>query len=127
MSSPAIGVSPEVTLGEAHAKLRAHHIQHLCVLRDGALVGILSERDLLRAMPSALSSSEAEYAAALETVRVEQVMSRIVTSVGPEFALSDAIGKLTSSRFHALPVVDAGRVVGMLTVTDCLTLLNRRD
>lgn len=127
MSSPAICIGPEISLGEAHETMRAHRIQHLCVLRDGRLVGILSERDLLRATPSALTSGKAEYEAALESVRVDQVMSRIISSVGPELALSDAIGKLTSSRFHALPVVDDGRVVGMLTVTDCLMLLNRGD
>lgn len=126
MSSPAIEIAADAPLRDAFTLMRAHHIQHLCVVRQGKLVGILSEQDLHRAMPSPLNGSEADYRTVLESVHVDEVMSRTVLSVGPELALSDAMSKLTAHRLHALPVVERGQLVGILTGTDCLTTLTRQ-
>ena len=125
MSSPVIEVAADAPLYEAFTLLRANHIQHLCVTRGGELVGIVSEHDLQRALPSAISSNETEYQEVLLRVRVEDVMRRGVVSVGPELALSDAISKLLANHVHALPVVHERQLVGILTGTDCLKTLNR--
>lgn len=124
MSAPAIEIAAEAPIQDAFTSMRAHHVQHLCVVRRGELVGIVSEQDLHRAMPSALSSTQAQYEHTLDAVRVERIMSPHVLSITPDSTLSGAMTLLTSTQIHALPVLERGHLVGILTGTDCLRALN---
>jgi acetoin utilization protein AcuB len=102
------------SLGTAHALMRLHAIRHLPVLRDDMLVGMLSERDIL------------EYRANLEgaddwtRVAVSGAMDRSPQTAGPDDSVTEVTGRLATSKLDALPVVELGRLVGIVTVTDIL-------
>jgi acetoin utilization protein AcuB len=108
-------IAPQQTLADAHALMRDHRIRHLPVLRDGRVVGIVSQRDLmvLETLPDV---NPAEVA-------VEDAMSRDVFAVAPRTPLAKVATEMADRRFGCAVVVDGDRVIGMFTVTDaCLAL-----
>jgi acetoin utilization protein AcuB len=121
MSTDVVSVTPEDSLAHALRLTREHHIRHLPVVRNGALEGILSDRDIRTAMPSAVTVADAERAAFLERTPVGEVMTRDVITAGPLDTIEDAARELCRHRIGALPVVDAhGRLLGIVTETDAL-------
>jgi acetoin utilization protein AcuB len=122
MNSDVIAVSPDDTLSRALKLTRSHRIRHLpVVLENGELAGILSDRDIRLAMPSPLTTPDAERADYLERTPVAGVMSREVVTAGAGEPIEDAAKLLFQHRIGALPVVDAAfRLEGILTETDIL-------
>jgi acetoin utilization protein AcuB len=106
--------------------LAVEHIRHLPVVDDGALVGIVSDRDL-RAWRQALldeaGGEENPLAQAALDAPVSKLMTYDVTTVGPETPVRDAVAELLRDRVGALPVVDDGEVVGIVSTIDLLELL----
>jgi CBS domain-containing protein len=102
------------TLGEAQQLMQTHGIRHLPVVHDGRLVGILSERDLL------------EYRANLglserwQDIGVSGVMTRSPRTTAPDDSVTEVAGRLAMTKIGALPVVERGFVLGIVTVTDVL-------
>jgi acetoin utilization protein AcuB len=92
------------------------------VLRDGALVGILTHRDILRA-PGLLAPA-LEYAAdtraALRALRVEEAMSSPVITIRADASAKEAAERLLEHRVGCLPVMEGGRLVGIVTTSDLL-------
>lgn len=106
---------------EAMQRLREGGFRRLPVLRDGALVGIVTDRDLKEATPSkatTLSIYELNYL--LSKLLVKDVMVRTVITVGSDDPIERAALLMEEHRVSGLPVVDAGRLVGILTITDLL-------
>jgi acetoin utilization protein AcuB len=102
------------SLGTAHQRMQQHAIRHLPVLRKGILVGMLSERDIL--------DFRANLAAADDWTRVavSGVMTRSPQTAGPDDSITEVAGRLATSKLDALPVVELGRLVGIITVSDVL-------
>ena len=113
-------LTPETRLVDALLTMRSRSIRHLLVVNDGKLVGLLSERDIFRYAPSVRYCSEEEYNRVFEHTPVGEVMISDVTTVTPETTMTEAVGLLHANKFGCLPVVEEGRVVGILTVTDVL-------
>jgi len=119
MSSPPIVVSPTTPVAEAMKLIRERHIRRLPVLDDGRLVGIVSERDLLRALPSpATILSVWEVPALLERLRVGEVMTHNAIVVHENTPIQEAAQLMVDRKIGGLPVVDDGHVVGVITETD---------
>ncbi|NJD26673.1 MAG: CBS domain-containing protein [Chloroflexi bacterium] len=119
MSQPAIVVSPSTPVATAMKLIRQRHIRRLPVVDDGVLVGIVSERDLLRAMPSpATSLTVWEIPELLERLHVHEVMTRQVVVVQPDTPIKEAAQLMVDHKIGGLPVVEDGRVVGVITETD---------
>jgi acetoin utilization protein AcuB len=120
MSQPAITVAPGTPISEALRTMRTRGIRRLPVLdASDRLVGIVSDRDLLHAEPSpATSLSIWEIAYLLGRITVETVMTRDVLTVGPATPVEDAAQLMVDRKIGGLPVVDGGRVVGVITETD---------
>ncbi len=102
--------------------MRLGRIRHLPVVSRGALVGILSQRDLFRAAVSSVlqmqRSAERDW---LQAIPVEAVMTTQVFSVGPATHVRTAVGIMLEKRIGCLPVVDEdGRLAGLLSESDCL-------
>lgn len=126
MSQPAITVDPSMFLLDAALMLRAGSIRHLLVVKDGRLVGLLTDRDVQRCAPSRLVPiSEEGYNAVFEGTTVDRVMTRDPLSVSPDMPLAAAIGMMQQSRFGCLAVVDNELVVGILTRGDLVDALQR--
>lgn len=105
------------------SKLAEADIRHLPIVEDGALVGIVSDRDLKEVVPSALDASERPHESARILARpISEIMSSDVVSVGPEDDLVDAIDLMIEHRIGAVPVVDDGsdELVGIVSYVDAL-------
>ncbi|MEX2570790.1 MAG: CBS and ACT domain-containing protein [Gemmatimonadota bacterium] len=122
MQSEVITVTPDDTLATALALTRKHRIRHLPVVRSsGGLAGLLSDRDIRLAMPSPLTTPDADRTDFLERTSVAEVMTREVISVSPEETIEEAARLLYQHRIGSVPVIDAGeRLRGILTETDLL-------
>jgi acetoin utilization protein AcuB len=119
MSRPVISVSPDSPINDVLAMLKKEHIRRVPVIKDGKLVGIVSERDLLNASPSpvtTLSVWELNYL--ISKVKIKNVMSRKVITVNRDTPIEEAARIMADKKIGGLPVVDGDRVVGMITETD---------
>lgn len=113
MVTDPVTVGPAETARRAYKLMRDHRFRHLPVLEDGRLVGILSDRDL---RPVLLSPG-------LARARVAELMSEDLTTIGPDAAVEDAASLLVVKKIGCLPVLAAGRLVGIVTETDLLAVL----
>ena len=105
-----ITIRPEQTIREALDLFIRHNIGALVVLDDaGQLIGILSERDILRAAPM----NEAIF-----SQPVRGVMSRDIITAVPQDDLISVANTMTEMRIRHLPVVDQGRLVGIVSIGD---------
>jgi len=105
-------VTATTTVTGAAQLMRSSGVRHLPVLHAGELVGIVSDRDLLGA-----------HDEAAQLQRVSTVMSSPVNTVDADQPLADAVRTILSRRISALPVLEDGRLAGILTTTDCLLAL----
>ena len=124
MSRPVISVSPEEPINEVLAMFRTEHIRRAPVMKEGKLVGIVSERDLLNASPSAattLSVWELNYL--ISKVKVRDVMSKKVITVDRDTPIEEAARIMADKKIGGLPVISEGKVVGMITETDLFKVL----
>ena len=124
MQTKLITASPQTTLPDALKLVAQRRVRHLPVVdSDGALAGIVSDRDLKQAMASPATSLEAhELLFLLDRLRVEQIMTRTVITIGPMSPVEEAARLMVQEKIGALPVMDGGELVGILTETDVLEL-----
>jgi acetoin utilization protein AcuB len=126
MQTKLFTVTPETTLPEALRLTAQRGVRHLLVLDRERLVGILSDRDLKRAMASSATSLEVhELNYLLERLQVREFMTGAVITIGPMFPIEDAARLMVLEKIGALPVTDGERLVGLVTETDVLRLFVR--
>lgn len=105
--------------------MRERRVRRLPVMdASGAVVGIVSDKDLLHAAPSpatSLSVYELHYLLAKLTIR--QVMSSPVISITPDTPVEEAARVMTDSKIGGLPVMEGGTLVGIITETDIFKIL----
>lgn len=119
MSHPVISVAPEMPIHDALAMFKKAHIRRAPVMKDGKLVGIASQRDLLNASPSPVTSlSVWEMNYLISKVTVKQVMSKKVKTIDFDTPIEEASRIMADSKIGGMPVVRSGQVVGMITETD---------
>jgi CBS domain-containing protein len=114
MTSAAVIDQSDDTLAEAARKMWKQQTGSLLVMEGDDLVGILTERDILRAVASG---------AKLEEVRISEVMTKDVLTVGPQASLREAAKIMSDRWIRHLPVVDGGTVVGVLSQRDLAGVL----
>jgi CBS domain-containing protein len=104
-------IVPDKTLGDAASLLSQHKIGALVVTgADRRVIGILSERDIVKAV-------SAGGAAALEE-KIAARMTREVVTCGPHDTMAELMGRMTAGRFRHVPVVENGRLVGIISIGD---------
>jgi len=120
MSTPAITVHPETSIEDALNLMKAERVRRLPVVNNsGKLVGIASERELNKAIPSiATTLSKFEIKAAVKNLKVKEFMSTDVTTVTENTPLEEAARIMADERISGLPVVRGNEVVGVITETD---------
>jgi acetoin utilization protein AcuB len=121
MSRDVVCVSPDTALMEIRRLLHERGFHHLIVREDGELVGVISDRDVLRALSPFLDT----YSESARDVRsLERPASAIMrndpVTVEPDTSVSDAASALLTHSISCLPVVDGSDLVGIVTTKDLL-------
>jgi len=99
-------------------------LRHLPVLKDEILVGVVTERDVKRFAPGRMSGvSSGKYNEIMESTPLSKVMTRDPMTLNPGQDVADAAEALSTKRFGCLPVVDDGKLVGIITTSDLLRLM----
>jgi acetoin utilization protein AcuB len=133
MSRHPITVTADVHIDEALKVMRDNKVRRLPVVdKDGQLVGIISEMDLLYASPSpATSLSVYEIHYLMARITVQDVMTKKVISIEEDTPLEEAARIMVDNKIGGLPVVRNGTLVGIITETDLfkifLELLGARE
>ena len=135
MSKDPFTVDPEAPLGTAMDVMRSKELRHLPVVDEaGQLIGIITDRDLRQAC---FAPVVAEYLSAraqrgarqmgqtLEDLRVRDFMTWVVVTVHPNASLAHAALIMSERRVGSLPVIENGKLVGMLTERDMLQALSK--
>ena len=121
MSAVPVVVRPEEALRKVYRLMSEHRIRHVPVVSADGLVGVISDRDVREALPSPTDPAGAtEFAAAMDRITAWEVMSEQVITVTPRTPLSEAAQLLAHRKIGCLPVMEAGRLVGIVTETDML-------
>jgi CBS domain-containing protein len=115
MTAAAVTDSPEDTVTEASAKMRNEQTGSLLVMEGERLIGIVTERDVLRTVGAGRDPKQ---------VSLREVMTTSVVTIGPETGLKDAAEIMFQKWFRHLPVVtEQGEVVGIISLRDLLALV----
>jgi len=112
MKTDLCSVDPETTIGEAATLMGSHHIGSVVVLDGARLVGILTERDIVRAMSN---THDAPGRPVIEW------MSKDPRTVPPDTAVRDALRTMVDAGFRHLPICDGATLVGMVSIRDVAT------
>ena len=136
MTAAVVDVQPETWLYDAVSLMLAQRVSGLPVVdRDGRLVGVLSEGDLLRRVELGTAKADHWYAhvfepggtaaayAATHTRRVGDVMSRNPVTATRDMPLADAVALMERHRVKRLPVLDDGQLVGIVSRSDFMRAL----
>jgi acetoin utilization protein AcuB len=121
MTKSVLTIKPRDTLRHARELLVKHRLNQLPVMVNDKLVGIVTDRDIRDAYPSSLRLFHGkdidEWG---DAHTVEEVMTYNVITISPQTSLREAAQRLRKQRFGALPVVEGGKLVGIITRSDLL-------
>lgn len=118
-----VTIGPEDSIDEAIALLDANHFRHLPVVDKGRILGMVSDRDLLRAvgmLPSQQRVASREGPARVGATRIKQVMSTPVTTIAADALADEGAALMLNKNIRALPLVYRDRLAGIVTQTDFL-------
>ncbi|HYX70870.1 MAG TPA: CBS domain-containing protein [Terriglobales bacterium] len=126
MTTKVTTLSDDARLLDAALLIRRTGKRHVPIVDgEGKVVGIISDRDVSRMAPSMLAKmTPEEYNAVFESTPITVAMTRNPIVVSPETPIKEAVAILYSKKIGALLAVESGKLVGILTVSDMLGLLN---
>ena len=130
MKSPVVTADPRDTLADVRALSQRRQIRHVPVVDDGKLVGIVTDRTLREVSTHpAVYNLLLDLLASLDRGTVEQIMVRgeEVVTVPPDISVKGAARLMRERQVGCLPVVQEGRLVGIVTTSDLLAVLSERD
>ena len=124
MTQPVITVHEDCPAVLAFRKMLENQIRRLPVVdEDGALVGIVADRDLRGLALAAMNDNPEKHRPTEGDSLVKHRMSTDVRTVRPDDDVRSAALLMLSHRFTGLPVMDGGKLVGIITVTDLMEIL----
>ncbi|HEX2854263.1 MAG TPA: CBS domain-containing protein [Opitutaceae bacterium] len=103
-------VTPTMTIADAVAEMNRHHIGCVVVIESGRIVGVFTERDVLRRVVG--DGLDAKI------MRVADVMTSSVITITPEASVEDTMVIFAEKRCRHLPVIENGRLVGLISIGD---------
>ncbi|TLF42638.1 CBS domain-containing protein [Maribacter aurantiacus] len=125
MTKKIITLNSNDQLETAERLFKEHHIRHIPVVEGDAIIGMLSLTDLLR-----ISFADGAYEedSDVETIvynmfTISQVMAKNLKSISSNTTIKEVAEILANKEFHALPVVDDEKLVGIVTTTDLIKYL----
>jgi CBS domain-containing protein len=125
MTKKVVTLNTKDDLVTAEKLFKKYRIRHIPVVSGNETIGILSYTDLMRiSFADAIDEHEQEVDTMVYNMfSVEQVMAKNVNSVSSDTTIQETAKFLAEREFHALPVVDDGKLVGIVTTTDLIRYL----
>jgi CBS domain-containing protein len=126
MTATPVTITTHTSLAEAHRLMKQKKVRRLPVVDDGRLVGIVALSDVLEAEPSGattLSIYEMNYL--LAELKIDKIMKRSVITVSPAATIRDAASIMLEHKIGGLPVVENGKLVGIITESDIFRMIVR--
>ena len=121
MTANPFTIDSGATVPDAIEMMQTHGITKLPVLRDGELCGVVSQSDINRALPSdATSLSFGEVAYLLSKLKIYKIMKKDPPTISADAMLEEAAIVMRDSKVEILPVMDEGKVTGVITESDVL-------
>jgi CBS-domain-containing membrane protein len=110
MTKEIIMIDSTDTALEAAKRMTEKGISSLFVVKDGVPVGIVTERDFIKK----ICAKDLPMA----KVTVSEIMSKILTTADPDTPIEVAVQRMVNHKIRRLPIIDSGKIVGIITVTD---------
>jgi acetoin utilization protein AcuB len=124
MSHPVITVQPNTPITKVHELMTHEKIQQTPVVKNGKLVGIISEKDILKAYPSPVTSLAVwEITSLLEKITVKDIMVAKVLTVAEDTPIEDAARMMVDNQISSLPVMRNKELVGIITKSDLFRIM----
>lgn len=121
MTRKLITVAPHTTVQELQPLFKKHRLHHLLVVENHKLLGIVSDRDVLRNISPFAHTSAADKKDVFTLSRkAEQIMNKNIVSVGPQTGIREACAMLLDNGVSLLPVIDSSGLIGVLSWKDIL-------
>ncbi len=128
MSKELIVVSPTERLVHARRQMIEAHVGRLPVVDDGKLVGMITSKDLMRAFIDFRKNVPEKYQKSqIKEVLIEDIMSSNPKYVSKDMSISEVSKIMMETGFNGLPVVEDDKVVGIITQTDILRLIQKLE
>lgn len=124
MTKSVITASENDDLKKIVELIKQHTIRHIPIVRGKEVIGIISRTDINRLTFGALFEGQEEAdEAILEMLSISQIMTSKPKTVSSDTSIRDLAQILVTEEFHALPVVDNGKLTGIVTTTDVMKYL----
>ena len=124
MMGRPVTLKPDDSLDLANDVISLGRIRHIPIVEDGRLVGVISDHDLMGAAAGHIFGlKHKSKSALLKAIAIRDVMRKRVVTVRPEAPIKDAVHLLKEKKIGCLPVISAGTLVGLVTVSDVLRYL----
>ena len=125
MTKNIIALNRDDDLETAEMLFKRNKIRHIPAVAEDVIIGMLSYTDLLRiSFADAVYETEEEVDTLVYNMfTIDQVMAKNVVTVSSTATIKEVAKILAENEFHALPVVDDGRLVGIVTTTDLINYL----
>ncbi len=123
MSTDIQSVNLTQSLREVDTVIKDEHIRHVPVVSGEEVIGMLSKTDLQKISFVNTVDGDGLTTAMYDSLSIDQVMTKDVTTVQQDDTILDVATILSKNEFHALPVTDEGKLVGIVTTTDLVKYL----
>lgn len=132
MTSKVFTVAPHDMVDRVFFLIHYEKVRHLPVVEKGKVVGIVSDRDMYKALgpksnSNAIESNKTGTELHVIPKKVQNIMHRGVITVSPETLVSDAAALMAENRIGALPVINNNKLVGILSSTDILNVFSKLE
>jgi len=117
IGGPVDTCTSDLDLATAAREMLSADVGSLAVMRDNELIGIVTERDLLKVVADGRSPRK---------TTVDDVMTPAPDSLGPEVEIEDAADWMMAAGYRHLPIVDSGQLIGIISIKDVLWALTEQ-
>jgi len=124
MIKDVVVAEPDTLMLDAHKLMREKGIRRMPVVKNGKVVGIVTRSDVRKAQPSSATTLNVwEMNYLLAKLELKDIMTRDVVTISPNDTIKKAAELMHDRQIGALPVVEDGRIVGIITESDIFRIL----
>jgi len=123
MAKELVSVNKTQSLKEVEKLLEENNIRHIPVVSGEEVIGMISKTDLQKITFVSSVGEDQVGTSMYDVLTIEQVMTKTLETVAPSDTIHDVAQTLAKHDFHALPVVEDGKLCGMVTTTDLINYL----